>query len=477
MINNVAIYLRKSREDDELKGETLARHETMLTEYCARNNLHISKIYKEVVSGENIANRPEMQKLLEDVAAGLYDGVVCIEIERLSRGNQIDQVEILDVFKGSNTKIYTLNKIYDLTKEEIDEEYFEFALFMSRREYKTITRRMQRGRLQATKEGYYIGNNLPYGFDKVKQDKGYVLVPNPKEADVVRYIFNEYIAGVGTNTIAKNLNDKGIKTKRGSFWVNTRVMDTIKNKIYLGMIHSTKLDIWVEGKHEAIIDPATFEQAQIIHTLKAPKVRKNDTVRNPLAGLVRCGCCGLLMQRNTSGHSPIEYLYCNRNPNCSNPSKLRLDYLENEVLKELKKTLKGFNYFLDNSQAEIDAQRNSRDNELKLLNKELNAKEAQIERACEMLEQGVYDIDLFKKRTNVLETDIENIKQRIEEIKETPLDDDIKIKNAIPILEKVLDKYPTLNAGQKNKLLRSIIKSIEITTIDGVNNIDMALLV
>lgn len=129
MINDVAIYLRKSREDEELKEETLARHETMLLEYCKRNKLNIVKIYKEIVSGESIANRPEMQRLLDDVAAGLYNGVVCVEIERLSRGNQIDQVEILDVFKGSNTKIYTLNKVYDLTKEDMDELIYNPPIF------------------------------------------------------------------------------------------------------------------------------------------------------------------------------------------------------------------------------------------------------------------------------------------------------------------------------------------------------------
>ena len=105
MIKKVALYLRKSREEEnETKEETLARHEKMLIDYCKRNNLHIVAVYKEVVSGENIANRPEMQRLLEDVDAGLYDGVVCIEIERLSRGNQIDQVEILEVFKSSRTR-------------------------------------------------------------------------------------------------------------------------------------------------------------------------------------------------------------------------------------------------------------------------------------------------------------------------------------------------------------------------------------
>ncbi len=297
MGKNVAIYLRKSREDDELKEETLARHEKMLLDYCSRNNLSINRIYKEVVSGESIANRPEMQRLLDDVTSGMYHGVVCVEIERLSRGNQLDQCEILDVFKSSNTKIYTLNKIYDLSKEEIDEEYFEFALFMSRREYKTIVRRMQRGRLQATKEGYFIGNNIPYGFDKERRDKGFVLIPNPVEADIVRFIFNQYINGVGTNTIAKQLNDKGIKTKNNSFWINTRIMAMIKNKIYIGLIHSTKLNIWVDGKHDGIIEPSIFEKAQNIHAIKAPKVRKNDKVKNPFAGLVKCGCCGLLMQR------------------------------------------------------------------------------------------------------------------------------------------------------------------------------------
>ena len=108
MVDKVAIYLRKSRdEDNEAKEETLARHEKMLNDYCKRNKLNVVATYKEVVSGESISNRPEMQRLLEDVNLGLYTGVVCVEIERLSRGNQIDQCEILEVFKKSNTKIYT----------------------------------------------------------------------------------------------------------------------------------------------------------------------------------------------------------------------------------------------------------------------------------------------------------------------------------------------------------------------------------
>ena len=143
---NVALYLRKSREEEiETREETLARHERILEDYCSRNNLVITETYKEVVSGESIANRPKMQMLLEDVQSRKYDGVVVVELERLSRGNQIDQAEILEIFKKSNTKIFTLNKVYDLASDnEFDEDFFEFGLFMSRREYKIIKRRLQK---------------------------------------------------------------------------------------------------------------------------------------------------------------------------------------------------------------------------------------------------------------------------------------------------------------------------------------------
>ena len=90
MKNSVLLYIRKSREDEnESKEETLARHERMLLDYCRRYDLHICGIYKEVVSGESIAARPEAQKLLDEVATGKYNGVVVVDLERLSRGNQI----------------------------------------------------------------------------------------------------------------------------------------------------------------------------------------------------------------------------------------------------------------------------------------------------------------------------------------------------------------------------------------------------
>lgn len=150
-----AMYLRKSRADVEAENlgemETLARHEKILTELAKRKNIKITKIYKEIVSGESIQNRPEMQKLLNDVYAKKYKGILVTEIERLARGNTKDQGIIEEAMKIGNCTIITPLKDFD-PNNEFDEEYLGFNLYMSRREYKTISRRMQQGIIQSVKE-------------------------------------------------------------------------------------------------------------------------------------------------------------------------------------------------------------------------------------------------------------------------------------------------------------------------------------
>ena len=92
-----AMYLRKSRADIEMEalgeGETLAKHKTMLFNLAARHDILPSQItiYQEIVSGESIQDRPEVQRLLDDVYANKYKGVLVVEVERLARGNTKDQ--------------------------------------------------------------------------------------------------------------------------------------------------------------------------------------------------------------------------------------------------------------------------------------------------------------------------------------------------------------------------------------------------
>lgn len=121
-----AIYLRKSRADAETEargeGETLARHEKMLLDLAEKMGIKIDKIYREIVSGETIEARPEIQKLLSDVKKGMWKGVLVVEVERLARGETMDQGIVAKAFKISDTKIITPMKTYD-PNDEFDEEY------------------------------------------------------------------------------------------------------------------------------------------------------------------------------------------------------------------------------------------------------------------------------------------------------------------------------------------------------------------
>lgn len=89
MNESYCAYLRKSRKDLEAEshgqGETLARHEQILKELANDMGIKIEKYYKEIVSGETISSRPVIQKLLQDVENGMWNGVLVVEVERLAR--------------------------------------------------------------------------------------------------------------------------------------------------------------------------------------------------------------------------------------------------------------------------------------------------------------------------------------------------------------------------------------------------------
>ena len=302
-----SLYLRKSRADLEAEergeGETLARHEKMLIELARRYGFSIGKIYREIVSGESIEARPVVQELLKDVESGRWKGVLVVEVERLARGDTMDQGRVAKSFKFSNTKIITPIKIYD-PNDEFDEEYFEFGLFMSRREYKTINRRLQRGRVSSVKEGKYVGSIPPFGYDRVKlvKDKGYTLAKND-EASVVEKMFQIYAYNeIAINEVVRMLNLAGFKPRKAKEWTISAVKDILSNPIYIGKIRWDSRKTVKEyrngkivntrprnenytlcdGLHESIIDMETWNIVQEKRSKHTPAVIHNKVVQNPL---------------------------------------------------------------------------------------------------------------------------------------------------------------------------------------------------
>ena len=117
-----AIHLRKSRADLEAEargeGESLARHRARLLAFAERAGLPIVAEYSEIISGDRLSDRPEMQRLLADVAAGMYDGVLTVEVSRLTRGDLMDQGRIMNTFKYSGTKSSSMERMVFSTRDK-----------------------------------------------------------------------------------------------------------------------------------------------------------------------------------------------------------------------------------------------------------------------------------------------------------------------------------------------------------------------
>ena len=484
-----AIYLRKSREDIEAEkygeGETLARHEKILTTLAQKRNLHISKIYREVVSGETISERKEMQKLLRDVENENWTGVLVVEVERLARGDTADQAKVSQAFKYSHTKIITPVKTYD-PDNEFDEEYFEFGLFMSRREYKTINRRLQRGRELSVVEGKFVGNIAPFGYDRVKlkNAKGYTLSINQDEAPIVKEIFRLYAFENATiNSVAKQLNNLNLKPRIANKWSISSVKDILSNPTYIGKIvwnrrkqkKKTKNGHLIssrprnqdyliyDGLHEPIIDNKTWEIVQEKRKQNTPKVKHNNTIQNPLVGLVFCGKCGKLMQRRpyTKVDKPAT-LICS-NPKCDNVSS-KLHIVENKIIEALKIWLE--NYKLD---YDIEDNFNTDNNKIieqsiSFTKKELEKENAKLDKIYEFLENGVYNNNEFISRSKTIKKNIQSLESKLEEYCSL-LQKNIEMKKqkeiVSPKLENVIDLYYNLETAEdKNILLKSIINKV-----------------
>lgn len=481
-----AMYLRKSRADMEAEahgeGETLSRHENALTALAERSGLKITKIYREIISGETIAARPEIQKLLSEVEQGAYEGVLVMDADRLARGDSVDQGLVARAFRLTGTKIITPRKIYD-PNSEFDEEYFEFELFMARREYKLINRRIQRGRAASANEGRYIGSAAPYGYDRVKISggKGYTLKPN-KEAAIVKYIFEQYLDCGGAGAVAAALDSMGIPAKKGKSWSRATVAGILKNPVYIGKIRwayrkNVKQSrggrivtqrkaggdyILAEGLHEPIIDRDLFYRAQkkMSENRKKP-VSSSKALKNPFTGLLYCKICGGRMTRlGKNAHTEYDTLKC-ADSKCSCVSA-PVSIVEKAVLEALEQWLDGYCVTVEPA---VEASENHCGNILEELSGELQKIRDSREKICEFLEQGIYTADIFAERESSLksrENEILSKIKRLEELAENERRDAAAKRNITPQIKKLAEAYRCCeNAEEKNSFLKAAVGRIE----------------
>lgn len=489
------MYLRKSRKDAEYVSDedVLARHERMLKETANRLGIAIADIYREVRSGDSISARPMMQRLLSEISDRMWDGVLVVEIERLARGDTVDQGLVARAFQESATLIITPTKTYD-PNNEFDEEYFEFGLFMSRREYKTIKRRMQRGRVAASKEGKYCGNITPYGYrrERIRGGHGFKLIPDPDEAPVVHDIFDWYVNGVpgddgtrvpsGTSMIANRLNSIGVRPRINSRWSHCSVYDILKNPVYIGKIvwgkrHSLDcidqdgsarsrynrsvqgVEI-CDGLHEALITEELYHAAQdkrhgSIHS----HIHYRPTASNALSGLIRCKDCGRnLFYRKAGNRSLRDTMIC-ANHDCHNIGSF-YDILEERVIDAIRKYADEHVYA-----REVSTQTDSLSLSIQGREKDLASLSSQLENIYSAFERGIYSDDIFLARSSSVKNQIDIVRASLSDLRqqmETLKALERRQKEIIPKMTHLVDVYWSIeDPSERNAMLKEVVDHID----------------
>ncbi len=497
MNGEYCIYLRKSRADDNVGNQTtedvLRRHENALLKLGRKMNLNITKIYREVVSGDTIASRPVVQEMLSAVENGCWDGVLVMEVECLARGDTIDQGIISQTFKYSDTKIITLVKTYN-PNNEFDEEYFEFGLFMSRREYKIINRRLQRGRMASVNEGKYVGNKPPYGYDIVKLEnaKGYTLAENNAEAQIVQLIFKLFTQGdngsdrIGVSKICNKLQGMGIKPRISKTWSVTTIRDILTNPVYVGkvrwnyrktvnsIINGQKVKIRprskdytiIDGIHAPIISEEVFNQAQYyINCNKMTPIGKEKHIVNPLAGLIICSECGHRMVRRPYQNKTPDGLIC-VTTGCKNVGSM-LYLVEERILNTLREWLDG--YLLNvqlNLQNDKSLEKSIAKSKLSDIETELEKLDTQMSSIYDLLEQGVYSSEVFVERSKTIAEKRNALNEQKQFVENTmPINNiDEEQSDFYPRVEKILAMYDEVeDVEKKNAMLKEIIEKVVYT--------------
>lgn len=486
-MDEYAIYLRKSRKDLELEsmgeGETLARHKTALLELAQKKELKIVKIYEEMVSGESIEDRPKVQELLDEVTAGKYRGVLVMEIERLARGNTRDQGEVAEAFWGSETLIVTPSKTYDPTNE-FDEEYFEFGLFMSRREYKTIRRRMQRGLMQSIKEGNYVGSIAPFGYDVIRVNKKERTLKFNDQSKYVEMIFNWFVNDrLSSGEIARKLTSMGVPTQTGrSEWNRATIKEILQNDLYTGKIRWNRRKVSkevvdgtrkkvkrrnlsedyliVDGKHPAIVSEDMFKMAQSLFSGQAP-VKANTTIQNPFARLMFCKHCGKsIAYQPFNTRKNVTPRMTHRESMTCKVKSAPYDQVMEAVIYALKQYISDFEFKLNNDD---EVKRREQHKEvIESMKSELASLEKKRAGLYDYLERGIYTENEFLERKAVYTERIEKLNSNLlKEQNNEP--EEIDYREKIIKFSEVIESLqnPDIPAKKKNDLLKEIISRIE----------------
>lgn len=494
--DEVIVYLRKSRSDDQMLSvsEVLQKHESILDEWAEKNlkgTVPERNKFREVVSGETLKERPEIQIVLRLIESPKYKAVAVVEPQRLTRGDLEDIGRLMKLLKHTNTLVITPGRIYDL-RDDYDWDAFERELKRGN-DYLEYTKKiLNRGRLLSVSQGNFIASIAPYGYDKTfvmdGRRKCPTLKENKEQADVVRMIFDLYVNhDLGTTRIATRLDELGITPPKGDHWSPYALYDLLQNVHYIGKVKwnwrktvtivedseivqtrpKAKVGEFLiyEGRHEGIVPEELFEAAQA-KAGRTSRARPSTLLKNPFASLLYCRC-GRALSRRTyknkdgSPRGPAR-LVCDGQTHCKSGSCL-FDEMTDKVCAILEDCIADFEVRLNDGTDDSAKLHEKLIARLEKKMKDLEAKElAQWEAQSDPNAENRMPPEIFRQLNAKLLQEKEEVRQALCKAYESmpePVDYAAKAKTFRDALNALRD--PDVSAATKNRLLKACIERIE----------------
>ncbi|MFR1708856.1 MAG: recombinase family protein [Clostridium sp.] len=320
----VAAYCRVSTASDEQLISLDAQKAHYENYIKANDEWEYSGLYfDEGVTGTKKEVRSGLLSLIADCEKGMIDLVITKSISRFCR-NTTDCLEIV-------RKLLDLNVYINFEKENLNTGSMESELMLSilsslaESESVSISENEKWSIKKRFQNGTYIISYPPYGYANINGE----MVIVPEQAEVVKQIFTNTLAGKSTHTIAKELNELGVKSKKGSKWTSGTVNAIIRNEKYTGdvIFQKTYTDssfnrhtnygeqdqYLFTGHHEAIISHEVFNKANEVMSQRGKEKGNGENTqryqnRYGFSGKIRCGECGSVFKRRIHNKPSGKYV-------------------------------------------------------------------------------------------------------------------------------------------------------------------------
>lgn len=313
----VAAYARVSCGKDAMLHSLAAQVDHYSTYIRHHPGWEYVGVYADEAKTGTKDSRENFQRMLADYRMGKIDHIITKSISRFSR-NTVTLLDAVRELKGLGISVYFEEQSIDTATA--DGELMLSILASYAQEESLSASENQKWRVKRNFE-----EGIPWRFFMLgyRRENGKLAIV-PEEAEIVRSIFDDYLAGKGVTAIAKRLNESGSTTQSGGVFHKSAVERILRNYAYTGNLllqtkfrenHLTKVTRKNQGElpryhaantHEAIISQETFDvvQAEILRRKRKYAPTKPQQP-SPFTGLITCGLCGKHYRRKTTATGPV----------------------------------------------------------------------------------------------------------------------------------------------------------------------------